>query len=229
MFNSGRFRLCARPTRWFRAAAVSLLGSIVAGCAAPPVGPELLTIEADSYDDAFAAVLAAAREEGFVLTLRDRRSGVIQTEPRPAASLLEPWRSDNTSFGDTVDNTIAYRRRSARFEFAPSGFRPTPVLEDLEHQPDLFLQRAMLDLTEHDGPLELRVWVYVEQAYSPGVRRSTWTRDHTTRTIAVPSDPTVEPDPPTYWTPTRRDRVYEGRLLEAVRRLLEADSTSRQT
>ncbi len=196
-----------------------LICAIVSGCATSQ-GPTFLTIQSEAYADAFDAAVEAAAVAGLSPTVRDRRSGVIETEPRIAGSVLEPWRNDNASFAHAMENTITFQRRRARFEFTPAGFRPREPAEAPLTGPDLFaMDDAEVDLSRLAGPLELRVWVYVERAYSPGIRRSTWTRAKTTRTRIVPAeDETALPT--RFWMPVRRDEAYERRLLAAVERAL---------
>jgi hypothetical protein len=199
--------------------AALLIFGMVSGCATSQ-GPAFLTIQAEAYADAFDAAVEAATVVGLTPTVRDRRSGVIETEPRIAGSMLEPWRNDNASFAQAIENTITFQRHRARFEFTPVGFRPREAAEVPLTGPDLFaLHDAEVDLSRLTGPLELRVWVYVERAYSPGMRRSTWTRAKTTRSRIVPTHDD-EALPRRYWTPVRRDKAYERRLLAAVERAL---------
>ncbi len=197
------------------ALAVLLICGSLSGCATSQ-GPAFLTIQPEAYADAFDAAVEAAAVAGLSPIVRDRRSGLIETEPRIAGSLLEPWRTDNASFTQTIENTITFQRRRARFEFAPVLFQPDqPAVAPLTG-PDLFAtQDAEVDLSRHTGPLELRVWVYVERAYSPGLRRSTWTRAKTTRTRIIVAEE-EEALRTQYWTPVRRDEAYERRLLAAV-------------
>jgi len=148
------------------------------GCAKAP-GPDLLRIDAGSYHDAFDAAMEASRINGLPLALRDRRGGVIETEPAFAASILEPWRDDNDTLGESLENSIAFQRRRARFEFAPAGTAPPSAAPtaDPTTDPDLLgIETRDLDLTAYDGDLELRVLVIVERAHAMGVRRSTWSR-----------------------------------------------------
>ncbi len=196
-----------------------LICGMLSGCATSQ-GPAFLTIQAEAYADAFDAAVEAAAEAGLTPTVRDRRNGVIETEPRIAGSFLEPWRTDNASFAQAMENMITFQRRRARFEFTPAGFRPREPAEAPLTGPDLFAQHeADVDLSRLAGPLELRVWVYVERAYSPGLRRSTWTRARTTRTRIIPAED-EEALPSRYWTPVHRDDAYERRLLAAVERAL---------
>ena len=195
------------------------------GCAKSP-DPDLLRIDAGSYHEAFDAVMEASRTNGLPPALRDRRSGVIETEPAFAASILEPWRDDNATLGQSLENTIAFHRRRARFEFAPAGAAPPtapPAVEDdPQTGPDLLgVETHDLDLTAYDGDLELRVRVIVERAHAMGARRSTWSRRSTTHaTIDAPaSDGEI---PAKFWTPVSRDEAFERRLLAAVDQALRS-------
>ena len=195
-----------------------LTACIAAGCASSR-GPEFLRIESDQYEQAFDAALEAVRRHDLAPTLRDRRGGVIETETSIAASLLDFWRGENASFGQTMENTIEYQRRQARFEFTPAAFHPRPDRDTDE--PDLFGEEAApVDLTQGDGPLEIRVWVVVERSYTPGIRRDTWSRRLTTQTRIT--RPATDPAGPTrpYWTPVSRDTAFERRLLAEVEEAL---------
>jgi hypothetical protein len=182
-----------------------LVTVIPSGCAKSP-GRDLLHIDAGSYHDAFDAAMEASRINGLPPALRDRRGGVIETEPALAASILEPWRDDNATLGQSLENTIAFQRPAA----------PPAAADDPLEGPDLLgVETRQLDLSAYDGALELRVQVIVERAHTMGVRRSTWSRRSTTRaTIDAPaSDGDI---PASFWTPVSRDEAFERRLLAAV-------------
>ena len=200
---------------------------VATGCA-PAGGPSHLTIGAADYDPAFDAAAQAAREAGMAPALLDRRHGTIDTQPVAAASIIEPWRGGNASFGQAMENTITFQRRRARFEFAPvdqdgAGQRselPAAGRAAPPAGPDLLgIRTPQRDLTEYDGVLELRVTVTLERAHMPGLRRSTWSRSLTTRTEIITSS---EPLPALFWEPVARDTAFERRLLAAVREMLEA-------
>jgi hypothetical protein len=191
------------------------------GCASDSSGPEVLTLSATNYQQAFDAAVEAARRAGMSAALRDRRGGVIETQANVAGSILEPWRTDNASLGQAVENTLAYQRRRARFEFAPAGFTPlgeAPPDQPLTGPDVINAEQPPVDLSQAQGDLELRVWVYVERAHISGVRRSTWTRSKTTQTQLVYPEGMRERARGTVinWTPVARDTDYERRLLHDV-------------
>ncbi len=207
-----------------------------AGCA-PAKGPEVLTVSAAEYQQAFDTALDVSRREGMPAALRDRRGGVIETDPRIAGSVIEPWRTDNASFGQAVENTVNFQRRRARFEFARVGFNPQqqpPPTQPQSTPPQSTQPQSIqppatqpiadvvgtnqpeIDLTNDPGPFELRVWVYVERAHTFGVRRSTWSRSKTSVShIIVPEGEAPVPAG-AVWTPVERDEAYERRLLAMI-------------
>lgn len=200
------------------------------GCASKS-GPDVLTITPDQYAAAFDAALEAARRDGLTPLLKHRRSGVIETDTNAAGSLLEPWRTDNATFGQSLENTLGYQQRRARFEFSRVGFQPEQADEVV----------PPIDLTQAEGELELRVLVFVERANTPGLRRDTWSRRLTTRTRTTAAEPltrsqtgeieNISEDETLrradfanlgnpFWTPVARDPAYERRLLKAVQQAL---------
>lgn len=192
---------------------ICLIGS---GCATSE-GPEFLTINAATYHHAFDVTVEAARKAGFTPTAKDRRSGIIETDPTMSGSLIDPWQGGISSWDQAVQNTISHQRRRARFEFVPVGFKPTNQSEGAANEPDLFdLDQMDLDLTRATGSIELRVWVYIERAHAPGRRRSTWTRSRSTRMKVIPVNKNEKPVPNQYWTPVERDQAFERRLLAAI-------------
>lgn len=204
-------------------AAAMLCALILGGCASS-TGPAYLTIGPDQYQMAFDAAVEAARTAGLDAVLRDRRSGIIETSPTDAGSALEPWKGDNASLEQGLENTLAHQRRRARFEFVPAGFRYSQTTADQGLSgPDLLVtEHAATDLTRLDGDLELRVWVFVERAHLLGLRRGTWSRALTTRTVIIDPDSDGRALPARYWTPVARDTAFERRLLAAVDKQLAA-------
>ncbi len=200
-----------------------VLAAVVAGCAATKEVPEVLLVGTGRYDAAFDAAVEASRTCGLTPSLRDRRRGVIETEQRLAGSILEPWRGGNDTVGQALENTIAFQRWRARLEFTPPESDAAPTSEVVSPPDLLGVGPAERDLTEYDGPLELRVRVYIERAYAPGVRRDTWSRANTTRALidspAVPGSSL----PRRFWVPVSRDPAYERRMLAAVQEALASD------
>ena len=227
-----------RPLRVMVRSFLGVLGlawllSVGVGCASTPPPPATLSLEPGRYDSCFDAALLVAREQGMPAVLRDRAGGIVETAPRIAGSIFEPWRVDNASLAEGLGNTISLQRRRARFEFVPADFHPPSAGDpDRLDGPPLPGSRAddLLDIQSYQGPLEVRIWVYVERAFTPGVRTGTWTRSQTTfaRDTLAPSrtdDDGVVVDF-SKWTPVRRDSAYEQRILDALSRKLTASSST---
>lgn len=188
--------------------------SIVAGCQSREAHRTSLALTPDQYDSAFEAALDASNDNGFDPSLRDRRRGIIETEPVISASVFEPWRAGSATFGQLIENTTTLQRRRIIWEF--SALQLPTKSESTSAEPDvLAMFQLPMDLTTTESPMELRVVVVIERAASPGVRPSTWTTRRSTRTIIV--DPMTGLAGSTlYWTPVARDSAFESVLLTAV-------------
>ena len=199
---------------------------VTSGCSTSGKPETSITIEGVSYSTCFDQALLVARGSGMPPVLRNRAGGVVETAPRISGSIFEPWRMDNEGFGEAVENTLNMQRRRARFEFAPSGFNPAPVQDStVLTGPALPGSQVEVDqdLRFYEGPIELRVWVYVERSFKPGLQNATWTRSMTTYStdrISRRDSNDVVSDPSS-WTPVRRDTDYEVRLINAFKKRIE--------
>ena len=210
----------------FRIGCLIVLGSVLAGCeSGGKASPgSSLSLGEISYDTCFDEIIRIASDSGMPAVIRDRSGGLVETSPRLCGSLLEPWRQDNANFNQALENTIALQRRRARFEFVPAGFVAPPLVDTsaLDGAPlPGSADDLLFDMRTYDGPLELRVWVYIERAFTPGLRNGTWSRSQ----LSFSSDP-LAPEKLTLesgatvdlsrWTPLRRDTAYEQRLIEMI-------------
>ena len=209
------------------ACGVAVFLPLLAGCGAAEktTNGTSLSLSGLEYDTGFEDVSRSAAESGRPATLRDRSGGLIETAPRLCGSIFEPWRLDNADMNQVIENTIALQRRRARFEFIPKSFIPSPITDPavLEGAPlPGSSSDDLLDVRTHDGPLELRVWVYTERAFTPGLRTGTWSRAQRSFSadplapdrLMLESGSTVDRS---RWTPLRRDTAYERRLVEEIR------------
>ena len=172
--------------------------------------------------------------------LRDRRGGVIETEPRIAGSVLEPWRDDNATTEQAWENTFAFQRRRVRIEFLTEGFDPE-TSDELAGPDVIGLDSPLRDLTTYEGRLEVRVLVYLERSYTFGVRRSAWTAGARRQARIIDAGVDVSATPPptdwerqhsiaeqrrgtirsSYWIPVSRDAAFERRILAAIQQRLD--------
>ena len=205
-----------------------LLGGLtggLAGCASPV--PPALAFDRADYERVFEAAMESAREDGLEPVVADRDLGVIETSPRTAGSVVEPWRTDSSGIEEMLAHTVNLERRRARFEFVPEGFAaPVPEPQSRSLGPaipgsDRAEQR--FDLAKAGGRIELRTWVFVDRAFLPNQSFGRWTLGET----RYSTDPTQarRPDDPgtaidTRWTPIGRDEPYEQRLNRRIHELL---------
>jgi hypothetical protein len=185
-------------------------------------GPEVMIVQPANYSVVFDAALEVAAEAGMPARFVDRRAGIVQTETRIAGSVLEPWRTDNSSIGQATANTLAFERRRTRFEFAPVDYQDqTLQKQETLTGPSLVNENPLVDLTQANYPLEIRVWVFLERADTYGLRRSTWSRTKTTIARVIDPD-TGEQTSGTNWTTITRDREYEKALLARVAQKIQS-------
>lgn len=86
--------------------------------------------------------------------------------------------------------------------------------------PDL-LAPSTIDLTTYEGPIELRVWVFVDRHYTQGKQVSTSSFRGASVSKTLPTDETWEQIPESFWTPIARDVSKERLLLEQIERSLQ--------
>jgi hypothetical protein len=236
---SPEFRSDLQPKRPARRRVTSAIATIAAvlsaiGCASSPTGPAYLTLPQAQYERAFDAACAAARDEGFVPEVVDRRAGAIESQPKPAGSAIEPWTWAEMTTSDVIEGTFGFERRRARFEFVPAGFRPAapegtaplagPILPGSE-------RGSGADVTRGAGELEVRVSVSVERQFRPGYQGSAYTRalGSYSRDVTMKDDPRTPRDRST-WTAVARDERMERALIERLsKRLADAPAPTPET
>ncbi len=206
----------------FSIVALVFVVSATTGCASTSQGPDMLVIDSSNYAAAFDAAASAASADGMKPQVMDRRSGLIHTDPAAAGSIVEPWKPVASSARQAILNTLTLQRRTARFEFRPAGFEELPNTEVGELKGPSLLAGSGVDLTTYEGPIEVRVWVYIDRQYKRGIRRGSWTLASETTTKELPADSLWEQTPSTFWTPLTRDVARERELLAGVESRLSA-------
>ena len=192
------------------------------GCASTSTGPGVLVIESSNYAAAFDAAASVVRADGMKPAVMDRRGGYIHTDPAAAGSLVEPWKPRASSPRQALENTMTLQRRTARFEFRPAGVEELPNTDVGKLAGPALLTGLDVDLTTYEGPIEVRVWVYVDRQYKRGIRRGTWSLNTETVTKELPADSLWEQTPSTFWVPMTRDVARERALLASVLSQLSA-------
>lgn len=176
-----------------------------------------LELRADEYDKVFDATVAALRDEQFLLDRVDRRLGVITTRPRAAASVLEPWKADNSTPAQAVESTLQYQRRVVRIEFGPlGGLEPATGVEAMSPFGQVSPAEPFFIPAEHRGTLVLNVRCIVERSHRPGLQIET--------TAVRRSNVTIDPSlsergvARQFWEPIARDARMETRLKRRIMR-----------
>lgn len=208
-----------RASAWSGGGA-ALLGLLLAGCGAAPSteASRPLVVPPERYPEAFDAAVAAARDAGLPPSVRDRSGGIIETEPRVAGSVLEPWRWGDETGAQVIESTLLFQRRRARIEFAPES-QVAPQLADPGEEiegpaPPGRRGGGPIDVTAAKEPIEVRVLVFVDRAFVPGLKKSAYS--NTLRTTYT--DP-LRPNRET-WTPVGRDPTWESRIRADLERRL---------
>jgi len=197
------------------------LFTIMASCSTSK-GPDVILLDSSTYNFAFTTALQVAKTQGLQPVLLNRRSGTISTDPAIAGSIVEPWKPRASSPIQALENTLSYQRRTARFEFTAVHDTMNPSLENEELRgPDL-LAPTETDLTQYVGPMELRVWVYVDRNYREGVRRNTTSLLSESVSITLPSEEPWEQVPGNFWAPVSRDVGQERALLGEIETLIQS-------
>lgn len=211
-----------------RACALLASALLLGGCLATD-GPRSLTVTPGQYPQAFDAAIAAARDRGFSPIVVDRTTGIIETDARHAGTLLEPWRLDNDSIDQSAANTLVKTRRRVRVEFTPAGWVPPPLSTDGTLQgaalPGSRTDLERFDLQSWTGPIEARVWVYLEKSAEPGIQLSSYSGTLSSRYQETRGeDPAAPSDGSTRfrsaWNPSGRDEAYERTIGLAIARAL---------
>jgi hypothetical protein len=188
----------------------------LAGCSAPAAGPgSSLRLPPDRYAEAFGAAADVLSDHGLAPAVRDRRAGVIETDPENSAGWFAPWNIEPASDLESVA-TLSTVRRRARITFTAE----TAVTGDAEDElqgPDLFgLREPPADLGQARTPVAMRVAVYVERSHRPGQQVDTWSRRLRTQARVGRPSPASGFEPGLTWWPVSRDEGLERAILEQV-------------
>jgi hypothetical protein len=177
---------------------------LIGGCAAPRAGVENPTrIAASEYDRVFEEAVEVLRDYRFRVDRRDRRFGVITTEPRTAGSVLEPWAEGNQTFDQALENTIQHQRRIIRIELSRrEGGEATEAASDQTVADYELLVRAQLQRRQRvTGPLNTAATSSVQRGARGGGRR------------VVLTERGYESD---FWRDVGRDAALERTLIAAI-------------
>jgi len=198
------------------AVAALLAGLGSPGCTGPSAAPaEVLRLTPARYDEAFTAAAAVLSDHGLSPAVRDRRAGVIETDPEDSVGWFAPWNLEPASSLEGVA-TLATVRRRARITFLPESFD----VEDPDSAltgPDLFgLREPPPDVGVAGTPIEMRVAIFVERSHRPGLQVDTWSRRLVTQARVGRPSPAEGFEPARTWWPVARDAGLERAILEQI-------------
>ena len=161
-------------------------------------GPASITVQHRSFNRLWTAAEDTAREFGFRLDRKDRRAGILTTEPVTSKQIFELWRCDTGNASQAAQNSLDSYRRFLRFDFTkiPSGYAVVP--------------RVVIErYTQAEQPITSSA--YLRSIY--GAQR-------------IPAQGTRESDrglylPRAYWYATGRDTALEDTIARAVLKKLQ--------
>ena len=130
---------------------------VPAGCATfsaatrPAVVENPILAPSADFDSAWRATVTIL-DEYFDIASEDRRTHKIVTQPRPGATLLEPWNGDSVGFDERLESSLQTIRRFAiaNVDAAPGGGFKIKVqvfkqLEDLAQPERQAIGRAVFN------------------------------------------------------------------------------------
>jgi hypothetical protein len=88
-----------------------------------------ITVRADNFERLWRAAEHATRSHTFTIDRRDRRDGLLTSEPLVSSQFFEFWRRDVKTPQDSAAASLATHRRTLRFEFTQlpdGGYQVTP-------------------------------------------------------------------------------------------------------
>src|SRR5580698_6677174 len=105
-----------------------ILASFLTGCVAMDAhGPSVanpIFIRANNPEDAWERTVDVVHDYLFEIERENKLGGVIETQYKTGASVLEPWHPDSVGPANRLESTLQSIRRKAfiRFTPAPGGF-----------------------------------------------------------------------------------------------------------
>lgn len=181
-----------------------LAGTCLTGCSRKVAIENPIRITAEEYDRVFESAVDVLRNELFVIDRQDRRFGVITTDPLWSSSLSEPWRTDNTTFYQTLDSTLNYHRRTVSVWLKPQD-QPVAIGATGEPigDPDYWLEvNVALERRQHpDRQLNTAAISSVGFVSRSGRARRLGTE---------------RGDEESFWRPMGRDEYLEQRLVNLI-------------
>ena len=187
---------------------LALIG-VLAGCTAQIQGlSNPLEIDHEEYARMFDAAVLVLREPGYVVEHQDYRFGTITTKPSGSSTILEPWRSDNTTSDQALTSTFNYQRRLVTVTLEPDSSDNKEPGSSVGPFADSTATTIYL----------LRIQVLIERLIVPTTHMtgSTSPGRMVANLAEVPTQWRRQGMKMQYWRPIGRDVHLEQRLIDAI-------------
>jgi hypothetical protein len=77
-----------------------------------------------TYDNIWQQAMKLLTDCGFTLDRKDYRLGILTTQPLPSAQFVEPWKPQQTTFKNAMENTINMQQRRVRVTISKVPEKP---------------------------------------------------------------------------------------------------------
>jgi hypothetical protein len=98
-------------------AALCAAATGLGACQSTASGDGRFAVADGAYEKTFDAARLVLREQRFTLDRVDAQAGVITTTSQPAAGLIAPWETVQSSASDEVEDLLHQQARRVRVEF----------------------------------------------------------------------------------------------------------------
>ncbi|MGN6368364.1 MAG: hypothetical protein ACTHN5_08905 [Phycisphaerae bacterium] len=132
-----------------------------------------------SYDNIWQQAMKLLTDCGFRLDRKDYRLGILTTQPLPSAQFVEPWKPEQTTFKNAMENTINMQQRTVRLSISKVPDKP----DFYEIAIEVLVERQNNPIETIGGPVFVegsgfgRAQVSLRSDYTPAVTKNispTW-------------------------------------------------------
>ncbi len=178
-----------------------------------------IAITADEYDRVFEAAVDTLRDMRFIVDRKDRRFGVVTTQPLIASAVVEPWHADNTTGRQVWESTLNMQRRTVRVEIEPAVDEAAETADAAQAPAEAAPEPAPAAAEAGAAGYRLRVLVAVDRRHLPNRPLHTAALPRVGAEYADrryrPLETEAGVEEPS-WQPIGRDEHLERRLVEAI-------------
>lgn len=154
--------------------------------------PSAGSVSAADFEKLWATAEKISRDYLFAIDRRDRRDGLLTTQPTISAQWFEPWRKELQTSADIADSSLATHRRTIYFSFDKTDGQYVVT-------PKVLVERQSLSERRVSGVLGKN---YLRR--DAAIERISGTREIDAGVLL----------PTSYWYPVGRDYAFEQKLVE---------------